>query len=80
MLDRAGLARAGSKAPPAIAFVDLTGYTSLTEREGDVSAAEVADRFVELESPSDWATGRSRTLPCRRTGLESSTHLRLRTR
>lgn len=58
-LDHAGLARAGSKAPPAIAFVDLTGYTSLTEREGDVSAAEVADRFVDVVRRTTVAAGGS---------------------
>ncbi|HEX6400205.1 MAG TPA: adenylate/guanylate cyclase domain-containing protein [Actinomycetota bacterium] len=47
-LERAGLAPAGPRTPPGIAFVDLSDYTSLTEREGDVSAAGIADRFTEV--------------------------------
>ena len=47
-LDRAGLTPVGGRTPPGIAFVDLVGYTSLTEEEGDVSAAEVADRFIDI--------------------------------
>ena len=34
--------------PPAICFVDLTGYTRLTEERGDEAAAEVAGRLVAL--------------------------------
>jgi adenylate cyclase len=34
--------------PPAICFVDLTGYTRLTEERGDEAAAEVAERLVAL--------------------------------
>ena len=34
--------------PTAIAFVDLTGYTSLTERLGDEAAALTATRLAEL--------------------------------
>jgi adenylate cyclase len=34
--------------PPAICFVDLTGYTRLTEERGDVAAAQVAGRLVAL--------------------------------
>jgi adenylate cyclase len=47
-LERAGLAPTGSRRPPGIAFVDLAGYTAMTEREGDASAAAVADRFTEV--------------------------------
>ncbi|MGH2679518.1 MAG: adenylate/guanylate cyclase domain-containing protein [Actinomycetota bacterium] len=47
-LDRAGLARTGGRTAPGIAFVDLSGYTSITEREGDASAADIADRFTEV--------------------------------
>lgn len=32
----------------AVLFVDLSGYTALTERVGDVAAAEVVDRFSVL--------------------------------
>jgi adenylate cyclase len=34
--------------PPAICFVDLTGYTQLTEERGDAAAAEVAGRLAAL--------------------------------
>ena len=34
-LERAGLARRRPVQPPAIAFLDLTGYTTLTEERGD---------------------------------------------
>jgi class 3 adenylate cyclase len=34
--------------PPAIAFLDLTGYTALTEERGDEASAELADRLATL--------------------------------
>jgi adenylate cyclase len=34
--------------PPAICFVDLTGYTQLTEERGDAAAANVAARLAAL--------------------------------
>ena len=43
-LDRAGLARRRPVRPPAIAFLDLTGYTKLTEERGDRAAADLAGR------------------------------------
>jgi adenylate cyclase len=36
--------------PPAIAFVDLTGFTRLTEERGDEAAAAIALRLGELAS------------------------------
>jgi adenylate cyclase len=33
---------------PAIAFLDLTGYTTLTEEQGDEAGAELADRLATL--------------------------------
>ena len=39
---------AGVAQPPAICFVDLTGYTSLTEERGDEFAADVAGRLAAL--------------------------------
>ena len=56
-LDRIGLAPAGSRTPPGIAFVDLAGYTSFTEREGDVSAAGIADRLTEVARRTTIETG-----------------------
>jgi class 3 adenylate cyclase len=47
-LERAGLARRRPLRPPAIAFLDLTGYTKLTEERGDRVAAELAGRLVEI--------------------------------
>jgi adenylate cyclase len=47
-LERAGLARRRPVRPPAIAFLDLSGYTRLTEERGDRAAAELAARLVEL--------------------------------
>jgi adenylate cyclase len=39
---RAGLAQRRPARPPAIAFLDLTGYTKLTEERGDQAAAQLA--------------------------------------
>ena len=47
-LERAGLARRRPVRPPAIAFLDLTGYTRLTEERGDRAAAELAGRLTEI--------------------------------
>jgi adenylate cyclase len=46
-LDRAGLYRRLDR-PPAVCFLDLTGYTRLTEERGDEAAAEVAARLATL--------------------------------
>jgi adenylate cyclase len=46
-LDRAGL-RARPDRPPAVCFLDLTGYTRLTEERGDDAAADHADRLAQL--------------------------------
>lgn len=46
-LDRAGL-RAKMRITPAIAFVDLSGFTDLTEQRGDEAAADVASRMTPL--------------------------------
>ncbi|HEV3497741.1 MAG TPA: adenylate/guanylate cyclase domain-containing protein [Actinomycetes bacterium] len=47
-MERAGLARRRPARPPAIAFLDLTGYTKLTEERGDRAAAELAARLVDV--------------------------------
>jgi adenylate cyclase len=36
------------QAPPCVCFVDLTGYTRLTEERGDAAAAELAGRLAAL--------------------------------
>jgi class 3 adenylate cyclase len=46
-LTRAGL-QTSSEQPPAICFLDLTGYTRLTEERGDEAAAELAARLARL--------------------------------
>ena len=47
-----GLARAGLynpvERPPAICFLDLSGYTRLTEQRGDAAAADLASRLSRL--------------------------------
>jgi adenylate cyclase len=47
-LERASLTRRRPTRPPAIAFLDLTGYTKLTEERGDRAAAELAGRLIEI--------------------------------
>lgn len=47
-LEREGLRPPRVADPPAVAFVDLTGYTSLTEASGDEHAARSAARLHEL--------------------------------
>jgi adenylate cyclase len=46
-LDRAGLYRRMDR-PPAVCFLDLTGYTRLTEERGDQAAADLAARLATL--------------------------------
>jgi class 3 adenylate cyclase len=47
-LERAGMAQRRGGGLPAIGFLDLTGYTSLTESAGDEEAARLTERFAEL--------------------------------
>jgi adenylate cyclase len=58
-LERAGLARRRPVRPPAIAFLDLSGYTKLTEERGDRAAAELAGRLVEIVHESAHRRGGS---------------------
>jgi adenylate cyclase len=46
-LDRAGLYRRMDR-PPAVCFLDLTGYTRLTQERGDQAAADLAARLAGL--------------------------------
>lgn len=46
-LDRAGLRRRIAR-PPAMCFLDITGYTRLTEEHGDEAAADLAVRLAGL--------------------------------
>ena len=56
-MERAGLAQRRQKRPPAIAFLDLTGYTSLTEAEGDEVAAALAESLAEMVQVAAGRTG-----------------------
>ena len=47
VLERAGLYQRAERTP-TICFVDLTGYTSLTEEQGDEAAARLASRLGTL--------------------------------
>jgi adenylate cyclase len=46
-LERAGLYRRLDR-PPAVCFLDLSGYTRLTEERGDAAAADLATRLASL--------------------------------
>jgi adenylate cyclase len=46
-LDRAGLGPRSDR-PPAVCFLDLTGYTRLTEERGDTAAADHSARLAHL--------------------------------
>jgi adenylate cyclase len=46
-LERAGLHRR-LRRPPAVCFLDITGYTRLTEERGDEAAADLAARLATL--------------------------------
>jgi adenylate cyclase len=49
--------RVVAEATPAIAFMDLTGYTKLAEEEGDAEAATQAARFIEVVEAATSANG-----------------------
>jgi adenylate cyclase len=47
-LDHAGLRRKATPHAEATVFADLSGYTTLTERLGDIAAADIALRLADL--------------------------------
>lgn len=51
-LEEAGVARSRERRPAAVAFLDLSGYTHMTERKGDEVAADRARKFVDVVRPS----------------------------
>jgi adenylate cyclase len=55
-LERVGLAQRRPERPPAIAFLDLPGYTSLTEREGDEAAVRLAEGLARWCRPPPHGT------------------------
>jgi adenylate cyclase len=56
-LDERGIRPRPPSRPPAIAFLDLTGFTSLTEDRGDAVAAELASRLGVLVDETSRAHG-----------------------
>ena len=56
-LVRSGRLPARPEVPVAVAFVDLTGYTTLTERLGDEAAAATAARLAALADACAQAFG-----------------------
>jgi adenylate cyclase len=85
-MEEAGLGRRRAATLPAIAFLDLTGFTRLTESRGDEDAAELAAMLGELvRRPAAGAPRRqrrARRLPGRRLlrqgGQRHRAHRRLR--
>ncbi len=55
-LQRAGLIEERVR-QPAIVFLDITGYTQLTQEQGDAAAAELADRLGRLVQRTSIAHG-----------------------
>jgi adenylate cyclase len=49
--------RVAGDSPPAIAFIDLTGYTRLAEEAGDDEAAAQASRFIAVVEAAASETG-----------------------
>jgi adenylate cyclase len=56
MLDRAGL-HSRLERPPAICFLDITGYTRLTQERGDDAAADLAATLAQLVQRSSVRLG-----------------------
>ena len=56
-MDERGITPLQAKQPPAIAFLDLTGYTSLAEERGDQAAAEVAAALAGVVQTAALAHG-----------------------
>ena len=57
ILEEAGYVAARLETPPAVAFIDLTGFTRLTEERGDEVAAAIAMRLGELTTDTVRAHG-----------------------
>ena len=56
-MEERGLTPAQRKQPPAIAFLDLTGYTALAEEHGDEAAAELATALAGIVDEAARAHG-----------------------
>jgi adenylate cyclase len=58
-MEERGIAPSQPRKPPAIAFLDLTGYTALAEEQGDVAAAELAADLATVVREAAQAHGGS---------------------
>jgi adenylate cyclase len=56
-MEERGIGAAPPKRPPAIAFLDLAGYTALAEERGDEAAAEVASDLAGVVQDTSRAHG-----------------------
>lgn len=56
-MDERGIAPRRPRQPPAIAFLDLTGYTGLTEERGDEAVAELAANLATIVEDASQAHG-----------------------
>jgi adenylate cyclase len=56
-MEERGLTPPHPRQPPAIAFLDLTGYTALAEERGDEAAAEVAADLASIVQETAQAHG-----------------------
>jgi adenylate cyclase len=56
-MDERGIAPRRPRHPPAIAFLDVTGYTALTEDRGDEAAAKFAARLATIVQEAAEAGG-----------------------
>jgi adenylate cyclase len=56
-MEERGLTPPHPRQPPAIAFLDLTGYTALAEERGDEAAAEVAAGLASIVQETAFAHG-----------------------
>jgi adenylate cyclase len=56
-MEERGIAPSQPRRPPAIAFLDLTGYTALAEEQGDQAAAEVAAELASVVREAAQAHG-----------------------
>jgi adenylate cyclase len=58
-MEERGIAPSQPRKPPAIAFLDLTGYTALAEERGDLAAAELAADLATVVREAAQAHGGS---------------------
>jgi class 3 adenylate cyclase len=56
-MDERGIAPRRARQPPAIAFLDVTGYTALTEDRGDEAAAKLAAGLATIVQEAAQAGG-----------------------